>query len=295
MDNCLPRMLAASIALTSILFLVPPAWALEVEPDGVEMLPPGTTIALLYLQHAERNALYSGGHRRPGSPRLNSDLVVYRLVHSVGLAEGISWDAQVVMPTGRLKAAGTASALGEAHGVGYTMIGGPLKFRVNGNDIIMIGPYLLLPTGSYDRSSQLNMGENRWSLVLQLGYARRLSPKWSANFIGDAHFYRRNNDFRTDGASLLSQRPRYEPQIALRYAVTPQTELALGAGWIIGGRTKVGGVAQDDRLNTVYGRATITHFLRPELPVQLQLGRDLRVSSGFKEDWRMNVRLGLIF
>lgn len=270
------------------------AQALEVEPDAVEMVPAGTTIGLMYLQHAQSNTLYIDGKKQAGSHRLTTDFSLFRVVHSFGLAEGINWDAQAVLPVGRVKASGDSSALGEASGAGFVMIGGPIKFRVNGNDILLVGPYLFLPTGSYDHNRPLNIGENRWSTMFQLGYVKRLAPGWSANFIADAHFYGRNTDFGPARATL-SQKPRYELQTALRYGVAPGTELALGAGWVTGGRTELDGVSQSDRLNTVYGRVTATHFLSRDMSVQLAVGRDLKVESGYKEAWRVNMRLALAF
>lgn len=281
--------------LTASLVFEPSAHALDVEPDAMDMFPAGTSAALLYLQHADRNAVYVDGKKQSGSPKLTSDLALFRMVHTIGLAEDATWDLNAIMPVGRLRPGGDSAMLGEAAGIGSVMVGGPFKFRVNqGKDIALIGPYVQLPTGAYDHSHSLNLGENRWGGLVMVGYVKQLSSMWKLNLLGDMQVFGDNTNYGPNGATL-SQKPLYSLQAALRYALTPSTEIALGGGWLTGGSTNIDGKNQNDKLSTVYGRVTLTHFTKTHFVTQLQLGRDLKVSSGFRENLRVNVRIGYVF
>ena len=72
-------------------------------------------------------------------------------------------------------------------------------------------------------------------------------------------------------------------------------ELAVGVGQLWGGETEVAGVDQDNRQRTTNLRFTATRFFTPKDQLQLQLGRDLAVENGPREDFRLNLRYAHIF
>lgn len=50
------------------------AHALNIDAGDYTALPEGTNLGLLYIQHAERNSLYSDGKQLPGNNGLDSDI-----------------------------------------------------------------------------------------------------------------------------------------------------------------------------------------------------------------------------
>lgn len=52
---------------------------------------------------------------------------------------------------------------------------------------------------------------------------------------------------------------------------------------------------QGDELRTSLCTPDLTHFLVPDVQVQVQLGRDMAVEQGFKERGRLNLRLVKLF
>ncbi|SDI21555.1 Uncharacterized conserved protein [Pseudomonas flavescens] len=287
---------ARCACLCTALAFATTAAALEITPGDYEPLPADTTALLLYYQHAERSTFRQGGDTLSDDFRMRSDIGLLRLIHGIRLADRVSFEPQFILPFGHLHAAGEAAGLGQASGLGDLILGAPLKFSLDtpGRDVLAFGPYLYLPTGRYHGDDALNLGENRWRLLLQAAYIHHFSERWAVDTAADVSWFSRNHDFGASGA-ILEQKPTYEYQAYLRYQWTPRTTLGFGGGHIEGGRTRVDGVDQDDRLASSYLRLTIAHFIEPTLQVQLQWGKDVSVEQGFEERSRVNLRLTKLF
>ncbi|RMN53250.1 Putative MetA-pathway of phenol degradation [Pseudomonas syringae] len=148
-------------------------------------------------------------------------------------------------------------------------------------DVFSLAPYLYAPTGSYDNDDALNLGENRWRLLLQAAYIHYFNEKWALNTAADVSWFSHNTDYGP-GSATLEQKTRYEYQAYLRYNLSPQTHFALGGGYINGGENRVGGINQDDRLSTTYIRMSATHMLTTSVQIQAVIGRDVEVEQGFR-------------
>jgi hypothetical protein len=80
-----------------------------------------------------------------------------------------------------------------------------------------------------------------------------------------------------------------------RYMPDETTALAIGFGHSWGGENQIDGVNQDDRMETTNFRVTARKFFTAKDQLQVQLGRDLAVENGPKEDFRMNLRYVRVF
>lgn len=272
------------------------AHALEVTAGDYEAFPGGTNAAILYYQYANRSDLYANGNKVSSNFNLKSNIGIARYIHVVKLSETAVLDPQIILPFGQLNTSGDAAVLGNAGGTADVIIGAPVKFILDPTtrDVFSIGPYLYLPTGSYDRSRIANLGENRWKGLLQLAYIRHFNATWALDLIGDVTVHGKNTDF-TPAHATLKQDPRYEMQAHLRYNLSPATALSVGYGHIFGGENEVNGVKQNDKLKTQYARMTVTHFLNQTTQVQAQYGQDVSVENGLRENSRINLRLTKLF
>ncbi|AZC25905.1 transporter [Pseudomonas sessilinigenes] len=270
--------------------------ALETAPGDYEPVPAGKTALLMYYQHARSASFYRSGHRVSDDFRLRSDMGLLRLVQSVPLSDGLYWEPQAILPFGHLRTGGDARVLGNESGVGDLNLGSVVKIRLptRHGDMLGLGVFVQAPTGSYDRDDALNLGENRWRLVLQGAYVHHFDERWSLDTVADVSGFSRNDDFGPNG-STQRQKARYEYQTFLRYQWAPATSLGIGGGYVTGARSSVAGDDQGDELRTSYARLTLTHFLVPDVQVQVQLGRDMAVEQGFKERGRLNLRLVKLF
>jgi len=60
------------------------AWATDVDAGDYVALPPGSNLAIVYAQFAERDAIYAKGDKQPGDPGLDSTVFILRGVHYMG-------------------------------------------------------------------------------------------------------------------------------------------------------------------------------------------------------------------
>lgn len=271
------------------------AHAVEVTPGDYEQYPIGATIGAIYYQHASTDALYSSGHKASDNFNLTSDVSILRLLHVVALTDTLTIDPQFLLPFGHIKGSGDASALGSTSGTGDLILTFPLKWRLNdARDTLSVGPYVYVPTGSYDKHDALNLGENRWKFDLQGAYIKHFTEKWAMDLVADTIWYGDNKDYGATSARQ-EQDVSYAAQIMGRYMPDATTTFGLGFGRTWGGETQVAGINQDDRLGTTNVRLTATKFVTAKDQLQMQLGRDLSVENGTREDFRMNLRYAHIF
>jgi hypothetical protein len=193
---------------------------------------------LVYFQHANSSDYYQQGHKVSDRFKLSTDVSLLRYIHSIGLAEGVAVEPQAILPYSHLRASGKASSLGETTGTGDLILGAPVKWTLDTahKDIFSVAPYLYVPTGSYERGDALNLGENRWRLLLQSAYIHHFNEQRALDTAADVSWFSHNDDYNRDGATL-KQQARYEYQAYLRYNLTPRTQFAVGGGRLIVIRT----------------------------------------------------------
>jgi hypothetical protein len=269
--------------------------AVEVTPGDYEQYPVGATIGAIYYQHSSTDALYSRGHKASNDFNLTSNVGILRLLHVYQLSDRLTIDPQFLLPFGHVEGNGDASVLGNASGIGDLILTAPLKWRLNdARDTLSVGPYVYVPTGNYDKNDALNLGENRWKFDLQGAYIKHFNERWAMDLVADAIWYGDNDDY-TSNSQRLEQDASYAAQIMGRYMPDATTTFGLGFGRTWGGETHVAGDALDDRQGTTNVRLTATKFVTAKDQLQIQLGRDLSVENGPREDFRMNLRYAHIF
>lgn len=272
------------------------AQAIDVDAgEYAAALPAGSNIGLLYLQHAQRRELYSDGHKVAVKAGLDSDVGIVRVANYQQLGD-YTINTQFLLPFGRLEGTRDNDSLGQANGVGdlilastLWLVNDPAKNRYWG-----IAPYLIAPTGNYDRNDPLNLGENRWRMILQTGYVTGLTEKLSLDLTADVTVYGKNDDYTSQGLTLR-QKPQWQAQTYLRYAVTPKLSVHVGASQLWGGETRLDGQDQHDEPNTSKYRVGGSYWITPTFQALINYGQDVSVDNGFKENQRINLRLLWVF
>jgi hypothetical protein len=271
------------------------AQAIDVDIGDFVPAPAGTTVSLLYYQHAERNSLYMQGRKAPIDPKLDSDVGIARLVHYTRIGD-MSFAPQVLVPFGRLDAGRDTTALGQTSGMGDIILAAPF-WPINdaaSRTYLGIAPYLYLPTGSYDRNRALNLGEHRWKFDLQVGFVKGFTDKWYWDLTGDVMFYGKNDDYGSTGATQR-QKSLYQVQSYLRYQFTPAANVFVGLSQTWGGETSVNAVDSNDEARQRKASIGGSWFIGPKTQLLGAIGRDLSVQNGFKENARLNLRLLRVF
>ncbi|MBK5549092.1 MULTISPECIES: transporter [unclassified Pseudomonas] len=271
------------------------AQAVEVAPGDYEQYPADATIGVIYYQHATTDSAYAKGHKVSSDFNLSSDVGILRLLHVYALSDTVTIDPQFLLPFGHVSSGGDASTLGSTSGIGDLILTAPVKLRLNdARDTLSLAPYLFVPTGSYDKDAPLNIGENRWKFELQGAYVKHFTEKWAMDLVGGATWYGDNDDYSAN-ANRLEQDVSYAAQVMGRYMPDATTAFGIGFGHTWGGETNIEHVNQDNEADTTNFRLTATKFFTAQDQIQLQLGKDLSVDNGPKEDFRMNLRYARVF
>lgn len=288
------RALGAALLLTSS-FFTPTAQAIDVDAGDYTALPAGTNLGLVYFQHASRDASYNNGNKAPIKAKLDSDVGILRGVHFTDIGGYIA-DPQFLLPFGQLKGKSDLSGLGSANGIGDLILATTvwLVNQPKSETYFGITPFLYLPTGDYDKNKSLNLGENRWKLVLQAGYITPLSDKLLLDVIGDVTAYGKNNKFGQASATM-KQDTSVQLQAFLRYKLESNWDLRGGISHTSGGETKIDGIAQHDRMRTTKLTIGTAWFADPTLQLIANYGRDASVENGLREADRFNLRLLKVF
>lgn len=269
--------------------------AVDVEAGDYAPLPDGSTIGLLYYQHAERNEIYVDGHKQSSAAGLDSDIGILRVVHYMQLGKYIV-DPQFLLPFGSMQANGETKSLGSDSGIGDLILAAtvwplndPVKQRYFG-----ITPFIYLPTGSYERDRVVNLSENRWKFALQAGYATALTDKVSLDLVGDVTLFGKNDDYGSGGVTK-KQDALYQGQIFLRYHFTDTFDVRASLSKLWGGESKIDGVSMNDEPDTLRYTVGTSFFVSPSTQLMINFGSDILVDNGFKEDGRISLRLLQLF
>ncbi|MFP3553965.1 transporter [Paraburkholderia sp. SIMBA_049] len=266
---------------------------IETDPADYVPLPPGTNLAVLYYQHAFRDSTYHGGEQVNMPFRLDTDIGIARYVRYLSVA-GFTVDVQAILPFGSVRLSQPASSV--SNGAGDPFLGTViwlLNDKTKGR-YLALGAFLGIPVGSYDAAKgPVNVGSNRWQGVFQISYGQPIYGNLAFDMTGEYAIYGANDNF---AGLKYQQKPTYELQTHLRYALTPLTTIGVSFYQTVGGRTTLGGADQEDHINTSRYLLTIQQILvSPTLQLEAQFGQDIHVSSGPKEKYRVNLRLVKVF
>lgn len=284
------RVIVACAMLQSL-----PASALDVLPGAYTPLPAGTNVGQFFYTHTERNKQFVKGYQRPINARLDSDINQLRYIHYMDIG-GYRVAQNILLPFGKFEAKQDSSALGSASGQADLALSSTvwLVNEPNTKTYFGITPHLSLPTGDYDKSKSLNLGENRWKLTLQAGLNAELSNKIHFDLATDITTYGDNNEYGAASATLKQNRS-YQVTTHLRYMFSPAFQISAGLSSIWGGETEVNGAKKNDALHTNKYILGAAYFLRPTTHLTATYSRDISVKNGFMVSKKILLRLSQAF
>lgn len=275
--------------------LTGPAHAIDWDSGDWNAPVPGVDLGLIYQQHATRKHLYRDGDKALSNAVLTSDVTLLRYAHPIRLG-GYVVNPNAVLPLGRLEADGNLAELGDASGVGDLLVTTPIWVVNKPEQRLFLGlaPYLIFPTGSYDKKRSLNLGENRYKTVMQVGTLLGISKHFSLEGTADVMWFGKNTEANAANETKR-QKPLYQHLWYLNWHYAPTTTFALGLSWTGGGETSLDGVPQNDKVETAKWIATAGTFIDKRTQLMFSTGRDISVKNGLKEDLRFNFRLLRLF
>jgi hypothetical protein len=255
--------------------------------------PDRTAISISYV-NAQNTTLYVNNVPTGASPNLESNLGIVRLGHTytIGSLPAVSY---VQMGGGTLSPDGSLSAYPASQGMTDTTIATAIWPYANHTTRTYFGvaAYLSLPTGEYSSTKAFNLGNNRYSQALQLGYQRPITKSVDGAFAFDTVWYGANSQCAAACSSAtnlqFTQKPLYSSQIGPIYRINQTYTVAATYVYATGGETAFNGI---ERNNTV---VTQRYFVSGVAYTKigrfmLQYGNDIATMNGFMESRRLALR-----
>jgi Putative MetA-pathway of phenol degradation len=111
---------------------------------------------------------------------------------------------------------------------------------------------IVAPTGQYDPTKLINLGNNRWAFKPEFGYSQRWG-KWVLDAYAAAWFYTTNSEFFSRNQYFSGTRTQNESPIAalewhLSYDFKPRMWISLDGNFWSGGKTSLNGVENPNTL-----------------------------------------------
>ncbi|QNT69400.1 transporter [Defluviicoccus vanus] len=288
---------AFAVGLGALAGLPPTAAALDVDPGDYAAAAPGTNLALGYALFGWNNSFKTKTGDRISNSSLNTQIGILRLVHYTDLL-GITADPQIFITFGALNNGKLGGEnLDSSFGLGDTIIASTFWFINQPDEKRWLGftPFFFFPTGKYQDGKPLNVGENRFKQVLQVGFVQGFAEKWTTDLIADTTFYEDNDDYGERGKQTLSQDNSYQLQAWLRYAITPNWQVGGGYSGTYGGVTEVNGDSNGGATRVQQLRLITQYFPEPSLQLQAGVTTDVWAQGQFKEVFGLRFRIMKVF
>lgn len=272
------------------------ARAQEIQPYQFVPLPAGTNLAVGYYVYGDNTEFNAARGRTIKNSGFEANIGIARFVHFLDVA-GYPAGVQIIQGFGSLSAAHIGSQrIGSAYGIQDTTLSAfffPYVNTATKTSFVTNG-FLYLPSGSYDRSSAINLGGNRWSGDIQLGLSQGIGERFGFDAEFDARFYGDNGSY-FPGTRRLSQDPTYRIQFWANYRWNAAFTTSIGYEGFFGGAQQVNGFLNGSKTEEQRMRANAALFLSPTVQALLELNHDVHVVGGFKQDFGLQVRLLKIF
>ena len=145
--------------------------------------------------------------------------------------------------------------------------------------IVGISLRMKVPLGQYDPDKLLNLGSNRWTIILKGGVSQYLN-KWIFEAYLGAWMFTVNNDFY--GGNQLKQKPFFTGVVHLIRILPHNMWLAADAGYGIGGRGNINGKDKDNRMSTIRYGLTYAKAVKKKHSFKLTIFGTQRFEAGPK-------------
>jgi hypothetical protein len=290
------RRTAQTFLLSLVAFAATEAQAVDTQPFDFVPAPAGTNLALAYYAYGDSSEYISASGNKVNGSSLQSNIMIARYVHYFDFF-GMTADINFLQPFGAfndVKIGGRPLTHNDFDIGNTTLIFTIWPINDAERQIYFgIANYLIVANGSYDVRKSINLGDNRWSFVIQPAFHAKLYDKVSIDLVGDVSFYGDNNDASPSGGQL-SQEPSFSVQAWLNYNFTPTIAASIGMSHLYNGEQKLDGVSLSDGHVTKI-KAALSTFVTPTTQVLLQIDHDVSVENSFSQEFGATLRLMTVF
>lgn len=268
--------------------------AIDLQPNDIVAPIPGRTAVTVSYVNSQNNNFYLNGLAINGTPNLETNVAMFRLGHtySIGSLPAVSY---VQTGAGTLSPGGSISAYPGSQGMTDTTIATAIWPYANQATRTYLGlaAYLLLPTGEYSSAKPLNLGSNRYSQALQIGYQQPVTKNIDGAVAFDTVWYGANSQCAASCLSTtnvqFTQKPLYTGQVGPIYRINSTYTIAATYVYSSGAETAFNGVERNN--TTVTQRYFVSGVAHTSIGrLMVQYGNDIATMNGFMESRRFIVR-----
>lgn len=273
-------------------------------PTDLVALPNGSLNLTVYAGH-QKSSVYANGAPTAGEANINQLVVRAARVFSVGQNGQYAWAPVVVLSQADVN--GNAALRnpifgGGASGMGDLRLGNAFWFHIDrpNRTYGLIGLFATLPTGDYDSSKILNVGENRTRYVLAAGWMQPIVGKWLMEVSPEIAVYGDNDQYL--GTRVRSQENSYALTTYLRYRQSDVWQFYGGAQINRGGaaQVRVGTdqlrvVQRTDAPDNTRVYLGAIFLASPKQQWQLRFSKDVSIENGFRSNGEISLRCLMSF
>jgi len=270
----------------------------DIYPTDFVALPSGSVNITIYAGHQKASGPYTNGVRSPaGEINLNQIALRASRVFPVGQDNQYAWAPVAVLSQADVNANATlGNSIGAgASGMGDLRLGNAFWFHIDrpNRTYGLIGLFAILPTGDYNSSRILNVGENRTRYVLSAGWMQPIIGKWLMEVSPEIAVYGDNGQYR--GTQVRSQDTSYALTTYLRYRQSDVWQFYGGGQINRGGAAQVNGVQTAGEPNNTRLYLGTIFFSLPKRQWQLRYSKDVQIDNGFRSEGEISLRYLMSF
>ena len=270
----------------------------DIYPTDFVALPSGSVNVTVYAGHQKASGPYSNGVRATGEANINQVAVRISRVFPVGQDNQYAWAPVVVLGQADINANATLGSLllgRGASGMTDLRLGNAFWFHIDrpNRTYGLIGLFAILPTGDYDSSRILNVGENRRRYVLTAGWMQPIGGKWLMEVSPEIAVYGDNNQYLVN--RVRSQDMSYALTTYLRYRQSDVWQFYGGAQINRGGASQASGLPPSGEPNNTRLYLGTMFFSAPKRQWQMRYSKDVQIDNGLRSQGELSLRYLMSF
>lgn len=263
--------------------------AVDLQPNDIVAPLPDKTHVMLTYYDTENGTYYKNGSVITSKPYastvINNQNAILRVARSYSAAD-LAAVSYIQLPYGNVSGAGSLSSLPTSTGIGDASLVTAIWPYANHETrtYFAIAGYLTFPTGSYASTQALNMGSNRFSSDLQVGFQAPIANKLDGMLAVDTIWYGGNSQCAAACLStsnqLLTQKPLTTTQLGPIFKINQIFTVGASYFYVAGGATSINNSYQNNVINTQ--RFLLSGLAYTDIGrFSLQYGRDMGIENGF--------------
>jgi len=273
-------------------------WGVDLQPNDIVAPLPDKNFVMVSYFGTENNTLYKNGSvvsANPyGNPVIDLSSMNLRATHTYAV-DNLPMVSYVQIPYGTINPAGSLSNYSPSTGIGDVTLATAIWPYANRQTRTYFGvaAYLQVPTGAYSSNQVFNVGGNRYSYDLQMGYQQPIAGNLDGMIAVDTQWFGGNSQCAAAcGSSTnlpLTQKPLTTTQLGPIYKINQIFTVGASYFYVAGGATTINNVYQNNVVNTqrfLLSGLAYTDFGR----FSLQYGRDMGIQNGFIQTRVLTVR-----